>query len=99
MEKVFSGRATVVAAKEQVSCNLAEEAVVLNLKAGVYYGLNPVAARVWSLIQNPRTVDEIRDAIVDEYDVEPGRCDRDLLALLRDLAAKDLIKAEDETAS
>lgn len=99
MERVFPGRATVVAAKEQVSCNLAEEAVVLNLKAGVYYGLNPVAARIWSLIQNPRTVDEIRDAIVEEYDVEPGRCDRDLQALLRDLAARDLIKAEDETAS
>ncbi len=99
MERMLSGRSTVVAAKEQVSCNLAEEAVILNLELGVYYGLNSVAARIWNLIQDPKTVDEILDAIVEEYDVEPGRCERDLLVLLRDLAAKELIKAKDETAS
>ena len=43
-------------AKDQVWCELAQEAVILNFKSGVYFGLNPVAARVWSLIQEPRTV-------------------------------------------
>ena len=99
MERMLSGRSIVVAAKEQVSCNLAEEAVILNLKAGVYYGLNPVGARIWNLIQEPRTVDEIRDAILEEYDVDPDRCERDLLVLLRDLAAKELIRTKDEAAS
>lgn len=99
MERILSGRETVVAAKEQVSCNLAEDAVVLDLKAGVYYGLNSVAARVWSLLQEPKTVQEIRDAILDEYDVDPDRCERDLFALLRELAAKELIRANDEEAS
>src|SRR2546427_11651852 len=61
MEKLLSERSTVVAGKEQISCNLAEEAVVLGLKAGVYYGLNSVAARIWNLIQEPKTVCEIRD--------------------------------------
>ena len=65
MERL-SGRSTIVAAKEQVSCSMAEEAVVLDLKAGVYYGLNEVGARVWSLVQEPRNVSEIRDAILEE---------------------------------
>ena len=99
MERMLSGRSIVVAAKEQVSCNLAEEAVILNLKAGVYYGLNPVGARIWNLIQEPRTVHEIRDAILEEYDVDPDRCESDLLVLLRDLAAKELIRTKDEAAS
>ena len=99
MERMLSGRSIVVAAKEQVSCNLAEETVILNLKAGVYYGLNPVGARIWNLIQEPRTVHEIRDAILEEYDVDPDRCERDLLVLLRDLAAKELIRTKDEAAS
>ena len=96
---MLSGCSTVVAAKEQVSCILGEEAVILNLKAGVYYGLNPVGARIWNLIQEPKTVREVRDAIVDEYDIDPDRCQRDLLALLQDLEAKDLIKVRDEAAS
>jgi Coenzyme PQQ synthesis protein D (PqqD) len=99
MERMLSSRSTVVAAKEQVSCNLAEEAVILNLNAGVYYGLNSVGTRVWNLIQERKTVQEIRDVILGEYDVDPDRCERDLLVLLRDLAANKLIKVEDETAS
>ena len=99
MERMLSGRTSVVAVKEQVSCNLAEEAVILNLKAGIYYGLNPVATRIWNLVQKPKTVHEIRDAIFEEFEVDPDRCERDLLALLRDLAVKGLIKTKDETDS
>ncbi len=100
MESVtLSERSIVVATKEQAFCNLADEAVILNLKAGVYYGLNSVGARIWSLVQEPRTVSDIRDALVEEYDVDPDRCERDLLLLLRDLATKELIKTTDETAA
>ena len=99
MERMLSGRSTVVAVKEQASCNLADEVVILNLKAGVYFGLNPVAARIWNLIREPKTVHEIRDAILEEYDVDAERCEGDLLVLLRDLAAKELIEVKDETAS
>jgi hypothetical protein len=96
---MFSGRSIVVLAKEQTSGNMAEEAVILNLEAGVYYGLNSVAARVWNLIQESKTVSVIRDTLPDEYDVDSDRCERDLLELLRDLAAKGLINALDEAAS
>jgi Coenzyme PQQ synthesis protein D (PqqD) len=99
MDVVLSAESTVVAASEQVSCRLAAEAVILDLKAGMYYGLNEVGACVWHLIDKPRHVSEIRDAILREFDVEPDRCERDLLALLRDLAAKELIKVQNEKAA
>ena len=91
---------TVVVAEGQTSCDLGDEAVILSLKAGVYYGLNSVASRVWSLVQQPALVSSIRDALVEEYDVDPERCERDLLLLLRELVAKELIRATaDETAT
>jgi hypothetical protein len=96
MKKIVSGRSVVVAASDQVSCDLAGEAAILNLKTGVYYGLNAVGARVWSLIQESRTVEEIRDTIVAEYDVEPPRCEDDIVALLEELAAEGLIVVRDE---
>jgi len=99
MDDMLSGRSTVVAAKDQVSCNLASEVVVLDLKAGVYYGLNSLGARIWNLIQEPKTVGEIRDVILDEFDVDPDRCQRDLVALLSDLASRKLIKVADATAA
>lgn len=99
MESTVSGHSIVVAAKDQVSCDLAGEEVILSLKDGMYYGLNPVGARIWQLIQEPKTVNELRDVILSEYEVEPDLCERDVLALLRELAAKRLIEVRDETAA
>ena len=93
----LSGNSTVVAVKQQVSSDLDDEAVILHLKAGVYYGLDSVGARIWALIQEPKTVDQIKNAILEEYDVEPDQCERDVLALLQELAAEDLIEITSET--
>jgi hypothetical protein len=65
----------------------------------VYYGLDAVGARIWSLIQEPRTVNEIRDILLEEYEVEPERCERDLLALLQKLADEGLIEVKDEASA
>jgi hypothetical protein len=91
---VVSGSSTVVAAKDQVSSDLGGEVAILDLKAGVYYGLDAVGARIWSLIQEPRTVNEIRNILLEEYEVEPERCERDLLVLLQSLADEGLIEVE-----
>lgn len=82
----------VVAARDQVSAQLDGEAVVLSLADGVYYGLDPVAASVWTLLAQPRTVAELRDAVVAEYDVDAPTAEADLLPLLRDLAARGLVE-------
>ena len=83
-----------MAAKDQASSDLGGEVAILDLKAGVYYGLDAVGARIWSLIQEPRTVNEIRNILLEEYEVEPERCERDLLVLLQRLADERLIEVE-----
>jgi hypothetical protein len=90
----LSIQSVVVAAAAQVSADLAGEVVILNLADGVYYGLDPVGARIWALLQEPRTVAELRDAMLAEYEVEPERCERDILMLLRELAAAGLISVD-----
>ncbi|MDQ3661539.1 MAG: PqqD family peptide modification chaperone [Actinomycetota bacterium] len=87
----------VVASKRQVSSDLGGEAAILDLEGGVYYGLDEVGARIWEMIQEPRPASEVRDALIEEYDVEPERCERDLLALLERLAEERLIEVVDET--
>jgi hypothetical protein len=93
----LSRGSNVVVAKEQVSSDLGGEVAILNLKASKYYGLNDVGARIWSLMQQPRTVEEIRDTLVREYEVEPDRCERDLVRLLQRLADEGLVVVSDET--
>jgi hypothetical protein len=92
----LSGQSRVVVSQDQVSCDLSVEAVLLNLKSGVYFGLNTVGASIWKLIQEPRTIKEIREALVEEYDVEPKRCEKDILELLQELSTHGLIDIVDE---
>jgi Coenzyme PQQ synthesis protein D (PqqD) len=86
---------TLVAIADQASVDLDDEAAILHLKTGVYFGLNEVGAWIWRLIQEPRTVAQVRAAVLGEFDVEPERCDSDLQALLRDLAQHQLIEIHD----
>jgi hypothetical protein len=92
VEIAISLESVVVASPDQVSCDLEGEAAILNLKSGVYYGLDPVGARIWGLTANPIAVSAIRDALLSEYEVDPDRCVQDLLALLNELAAQGLIQ-------
>lgn len=87
----------VVVAENQASSNVDEETIILNLKSGAYYGLNNVGVIVWNLIQEPKTVKEIRDTILEEYDVESEQCSQDLFRLLKELSVAGLIKVKNET--
>jgi hypothetical protein len=90
---------TVVASKGVMSSTLGEEVMILNPRAGVYHGLDPVGARVWELIQEPRTIEGLRDALLDEYEVEPARLEQDLIALLGSMRTNQLIDVSTAAAS
>jgi hypothetical protein len=47
---------------------------MMDLDQGKYFSLNPVATRIWDLLENPLTADELCMVLIDEYDVEPERC-------------------------
>lgn len=92
MNTSFSEHSTIVVSKHQVSGDLLDgEVAILNLTDGVYYGLNGVGGRIWSLIQQPKTVRELVDTLVQEYDVDPDMCSRELQDLLEQLENRGLI--------
>jgi hypothetical protein len=86
---------TVVATGDHVACDLDGEAVVLHLATGTYFGLNDVASQIWQLIQSPVTAAAICERLLEEYDVDREACERDVVALLEDLAAKGLVVLTD----
>jgi len=95
MDASLSVQSVVVAAGEQVSCPLGEESAILNLKNSVYYGINPVGTRVWSLLKQPRSIKELRDTLLNEYEVDAELCERDLLTLLEKMRSEGLIEVRE----
>ncbi len=71
---------------------LGDEAVVLNLASGMYFGLNGVALRIWQLIDELGSVDAVRDAVVAEFEVDPDTAASDLKNLVDALQARGLVE-------
>ncbi len=88
----LSGSTVVSVSKDYVYCKVEDEMVLLGMEDGIYYGLNPVGAFIWDQINEPKTIDDIRDAILSEYEVEKNECERDLCVLLSELVAKGLVE-------
>jgi hypothetical protein len=85
----------VTASRDQLSTSVADEAVILGMTDGVYYGLDPVGARIWRLLERPIRLSNVVDVLVTEYDVERERCAADLLVLATDLLTRGLLEVHD----
>ncbi len=81
----------VVRNSNLIDAEIDNEVVALKIDSGACYGLNRVGSRVWSLIAAPRRVNDICATLQDEYDVESHVCERQVLDLLEELLAEDLI--------
>ena len=93
----LSSDALISSTQNQISSELAGEAVILHLSSGVYYGLNEVGARVWELVQQPRQFDELHRILMEEYDVASEDCEQDLTKIISELKAACLVEVSDET--
>ncbi len=88
----LSDSSRIVASTHQLSCDLAGDAAIVNLTSGVYFGLDPVGARIWNLIREPTTFADVRDALIHLYDVEPHTLESDLRDFLSQLAEQGLVE-------
>ena len=73
-----------------VSRNIAGEMILVPIRSNVgdlesIYTLNETAARIWELLDGEHSLGAVRDAIVDEFEVEREEATQDVLALIAQL--------------
>jgi len=79
-------------AETAISTEIDGELVALDVTKGVCYGLNRIGTRIWQLVETPRSAREVADVLADEFDVSPDVCLEQTMALLRELAAAELVR-------
>lgn len=82
---------TLVLSKNLVAADLQDEKVILHLSSGVYYGVDSIGARICQLLQSPTSVNAICETLMKEYEVSPEQCKSDVLALVNELIANELV--------
>jgi hypothetical protein len=75
------------------------QAVLLNLATGVYHGLDAVGTRIWQLLSEQDSLEGVRAAMLEEFEVEPERLDRDLGVFLAEMLERGLLEADGEAST
>ena len=78
-------------AAQLMEAELGDELVALDASAGKCFGFNAVATSVWHRLASPASFEQLKDGLLDEYDVSEGQCTNELRELLDQLVAKGLV--------
>ncbi|MFA0833866.1 MAG: PqqD family peptide modification chaperone [Methanobacterium formicicum] len=90
----LSETSTIMVSKDVVSCDLGGETAMLDMKEGIYYGLNEMGTIIWEFIQEPVTLQEIVDKILGEYEVDEETCFADLVELIEQMVKNRLVEIQ-----
>ena len=90
--EIIAANTAYLACKETICAELGGEISILNLKTGVYFTLNPVAATVWRQISTPTTLPQLQELVVSKFEVTTEQCQNDLVKLLERLLAEQLVE-------
>lgn len=74
-----------------ISGRLHDEMVMMNLEHGKYYSLNPVATRIWDLLEEPMDADALCSVLMNEFEVSPERCHAEIVEYLAEMLKIGLI--------
>lgn len=70
-----------------------DDLVMMSIQAGNYYGIGGIGTLVWRLLADPRSIDELVDVVVADYDVEREQCASDLVSFVEELVELNLVES------
>lgn len=74
---------------------LDNQQIMMHLEKGKYFGLNPIAKRIWDLLNKPLSIDEIVQVLLSEFEVPLDKCKSEVKLFLDNAIEMDIILKED----
>jgi len=82
----------LIRSEEPLTAVVDGETVMFSPDQGAYFGLDPIGTRVWQLLEQPRSLDDLCATLGDEYDVDDDTCRADIVALVEQLRGANLVR-------
>jgi hypothetical protein len=88
----IQGTTVVVRDPDMIAAEMDGDVVMMSIERGEYFGIGGVGTRLWELVEEPRSVDDLCAAICREYEVDEGTCRRDVSAFVEELLGRGLLQ-------
>lgn len=83
---------TVAKTDNFVESSVDGEAILMHLDEGNFSSLKSTGLRIWTLLEEPRTVSEICDELLEEFEVERSVCEAQTVEFLAGLRERGLVE-------
>ena len=74
-----------------LSCEVDDDMVLMRIESGRYYYLNETGRAIWNLLDKPLPVSQLCSTLVDLFEIEADRCEREVLAFIENLRQDGLV--------
>jgi hypothetical protein len=82
----------VVRSNEPLSATVSDTIVLFSVEQGKYFALDEISTAIWRELEQPMAIADLCRSLGRGFDVEPNRCERDVLDLLSQLESRGLIR-------
>jgi len=77
-----------------IAADMDGEKVMLSIDLGQYFGVGGVGSRVWELLAEPMTLEQVANVIGSEYEIDEATCRADMAKFIETLAEHGLVSME-----
>ena len=82
----------VARSEDIIFTELDETVVMMDVKEGCYYELDPIGTKIWALVESGPRVAEVCEALAAEYEVAPDACGDEVRAFLEELSRREVVR-------
>lgn len=68
-----------------------DDLVMFSAERGMYYGIQVVGSRIWTLIEDEVSIAEICDKLLEEFSVDRETCEREVVHFVEQLDGEGLV--------
>lgn len=65
--------------------------VMLDIESGKYFNLGEIGGRIWEILEQPTSVEDLVSTLVQEYDVTEEQCLEDIVPFLEKMLNRGLV--------
>jgi hypothetical protein len=81
----------IIQRKDIDTTDIDGEKAMMNLEKGQYFMLNEVGSRIWDIISNECSVQEIASSLLNEYEIDEETCKQSVIQFIERLSNAELI--------
>lgn len=76
---------------EIIASEIDGEMVMMDKDFEFYYGLHAIGTEIWSLLENPNSIQMIAESLTERYDVSMEQCIDDVKPLIADFIENGMV--------